>query len=377
MNHRFTSVPGLGARLVLAFGAVAVLGTVLSGGVRDAQAQAGSAPMNWGDDASTVALWTFDGNGYNVSNTRTYCATGEADLTRFWNQSGGLSFDTGSRRQGSASVSLDGMTTLAAQSSVNNTRCLRQDSPNTWTMTFWMRNTAVNTRTSSPYPMLIFNRDEAAVGANALNGFYVTYVNTGAGGTGNTYACTRGTNDSSDSCTPTIIGGVAPSPNWRFGAVQYTGTGLKYALEGAAFGPGTTHKLGKNPGTYPFQLSHVVNPGNESGVIGNLDEVWWTSAVLTQPQVCRVRSVGVQGSLGWCDGAAWKSCNSNADCGGRSGACNTAFASGGMAGTCVGQLSASGATDCNSVASLGSCNAVLTSSVIPAPTLLSVDPVLP
>lgn len=369
MEHRFPSVRALGA--------LTLLGLALAGGARDARAQAGSAPINWGDDASTVALWTLDGNGYNVSNSRTYCAAGEADLTRFWNQNGALTFDTANRRQGSASVSLDGATTLAAQSSVNGTRCLRQNSPDTWTMTFWVRNTAVNTRTSSPYPMIIFNRDEAAVGANGLNGFYVTYVNTGGQGTGNTYACTRGTNDSSDSCTPTIIGAFTPSTAWHFGAVQHTGTGLKYALEGAAFGAGTTHKLGKNPGTYPFQLSHVVIPGNESGVIGNLDEVWWTSEVLTQQEVCRVRSIGVQGSLGWCDGANWKSCNAHADCGGRAGACNTAYPSGGMAGTCVGQLSPSGPSGCTSVGNLGACNAVLTSSVIPAPTLLSVDPVLP
>jgi hypothetical protein len=374
MRHRFTSWSVAGARRVRALGALAALIGSLAAGVADVRAQ---APVNWGDDASTVALWTLDGNGYNVSNSRTYCAAGEADLTRFWNQGTTLNFDTNNRRQGSASVSLDGATTLAAQSSVNDTRCLRQNSPNAWTMTFWMRNTAVNTRTSSPYPMIIFNRDEAAVGPNALNGFYVTYVNTGSQGTGNTYACTRGTNDSIDSCTPTIIGGMAPSTAWHFGAVQHTGTHLKYALEGAALGAGTAHKLGKNPGTYAFQLSHVVIPGNESGVIGNIDEVWWTAAVLTQNQVCRVRSVGVQGSLGWCDGANWKSCNSNADCGGRAGACNTAFPSGGMAGTCVGQLSTTGPSGCNTVANLGACNAVLTSSVIPAPTLLSVDPVLP
>lgn len=27
----------------------------------------GSAPVNWGNDSSTVALWTFNGNANNVS----------------------------------------------------------------------------------------------------------------------------------------------------------------------------------------------------------------------------------------------------------------------------------------------------------------------
>ena len=129
---------------------------------RASDAQVGSAPVNWGDDSSTVALWTFNGNANNVSASRTYCAAGEADLTRYAGQSGGLSFDSSNRQEGSASIRLDGATTLAAQSSINDTRCLRTGSPNQWTMTFWMRNTSLNTATSSPFPMIIFNRDEAA-----------------------------------------------------------------------------------------------------------------------------------------------------------------------------------------------------------------------
>ena len=109
---------------------------------RAADAQVGSTPVNWGDDSSTVALWTFNGNASNVSASRTYCAAGEADLTRYAGQSGGLSFDSSNRQEGSASIRLDGATTLAAQSSINDTRCLRNASPNLWTMTFWMRASA-------------------------------------------------------------------------------------------------------------------------------------------------------------------------------------------------------------------------------------------
>src|SRR4029453_3557531 len=163
----------------------------------DAQTS-GSAPINWGDDSSTVALWTFNGNANNVSNSRTYCKAGEADLTRHVIQSGGLTFDTTNRREGSASVSLDGATTAAAQSSIKEPGCRRQDSPNQWTMTFWMRNTARNTNTSSPFPVVVFNCDETARGPNGLNGFYVTYVNDGGAAEGRTYACMRGANEGSD-----------------------------------------------------------------------------------------------------------------------------------------------------------------------------------
>jgi hypothetical protein len=368
-------------------GPLVILVLLMSIGAPAARAQtSGAPPVNWGNDPSTVALWTFNGNANNVSSSRTYCAAGEADLSRHVIQSGGLTFDTANRREGSASVSLDGATTLAAQSSINDTRCLRSGSPSQWTITFWMRNAARNTNTSSPFPMIIFDRDESAVGANALNGFYVTYVNDGGSSAGETYACTRATNGTSDQCTGFFAGAFAPSTSWHFGAVQYTGTALRYALEAAPFGSGVTTALGKNPGTYPFQLSHIVAPGDNSGVIGNEDEVWWTAAVLTQQQVCRVRSAGVQGGLGWCapDGVHWMACDQDADCGGRSGACNLAFPGvypQARKGTCVGHLGTGGSAPggCQTVADLGACNANLTGSVPPEsppspPVLLDVTP---
>jgi len=376
-------------RSAAAIGSFALL---LAAVAADAQVT-GSAPVNWGDDPSTVALWTFNGNANNVSNSRTYCAAGEADLSRYIGQSGGISFDSNNRREGSASVSLDGGTTLAAMSSINDTACLRGGSPDQWTMTFWIRNTALNNDTSSPFPMIIFNRDESASGSGALSGFYVTYINDGGSTEGRTYACTRASGENTDTCTPFIASALSPSTNWHFGAVQYTGSALRFALEAAPFSNAVTHKLGKNPGTYPFELSHIVSPADKSGVIGNEDEVWWTAAVLTQQQICRVRSVGVQGGLGWCapDGTHWMACDSDADCGGsgRAGACNLAFPGTvpqARKGTCVGHLGTgvSVPAGCQTVADLGPCNANLTGAVQPPPppnntppsppTLLDVQP---
>ena len=266
---------------------------------------------------------------------------------------GTIAFDTVNRREGAASFSFDGNTTLAAAAD-----CLRQNGPPQWTLTLWARSTA----RSAPYPMLVLDRNETG----ARYGFFVTYV----GATDQTYACLD--TNSVDTCSSLIDDVFTPDGSWHFSATQYTGTQLNYALDGAAFSNPVTVGFTPNTGTYPFQLSHVVAPGTGTGVIGNEDEVWWTDAVLTQQQLCRVRAVGVQGTLGWCAGslhhvrehhAAWASCNSDADCGGRAGACNTGFPGGGTSGTCVGNLLTAvqgGPSGCNTVAALGACNAVLT-----------------
>ena len=95
---------------------------------RASDAQVGSAPVNWCDDSATVALWTFNGNANNVSASRTYCAAGEADLTRYAGQSGGLSFDRAIVRREARRYALDGATTLR-RSRRSTTRCLRTGSP--------------------------------------------------------------------------------------------------------------------------------------------------------------------------------------------------------------------------------------------------------
>ena len=46
---------------------LAIVSLVLLLTARGSDAQVGSAPVNWGNDPSTVALWTFDGNANNVS----------------------------------------------------------------------------------------------------------------------------------------------------------------------------------------------------------------------------------------------------------------------------------------------------------------------
>jgi hypothetical protein len=307
--------------------------------------------MNWGNDPSTVAFWTFEGGSTkNVSTSTRYCSPASlADLSLY---NGTIVFDTANRREGAASFAFDGNTTLASSAD-----CLRQNGPQHWTLTLWARSTSA----TAPYPMLVFNRNESG----ARFGFYVTYV----AATGQTYACLD--TNSVDTCSTLFNGVFTPDGSWHFSATQYTGSQLSYALDGAALSNPVTVGFTPNNGTYPFQLSHVVGPGTNTGVIGNEDEVWWTDAVLTQQQLCRVRSVGVQGALGWCAGSAWATCNGDADCGGQAGACNTNFPAGGQRGTCVGNLltaAEGGPAGCNTVAALGSCNAPLTAGSSPTTT---------
>jgi hypothetical protein len=263
-----------------------------------------------------VALWTFEGNStQNVSTSTRYCnPASQANLSLY---NGTMAFDGANHRQGSTSFSFDGNTTLASSAD-----CLRQDGPAQWTLTLWARSTS----SSAPYPMMVFNRNESGRKVRLLRHLR--------------------RRQRSDLCVPrhrqrghvrALANNVfEPDGSWHFSATQYTGTQLNYAVDGAAFAKPVTVDFTPNTGTYPFG-SRVVGPGTGTGVIGNEDEVWWTDAVLTQQQLCRVRAVGVQGSLGWCAGSAWASCDADADCGGRAGACNTSFPSGGKRGTAFGE----------------------------------------
>src|SRR5262249_32509637 len=306
-----------------------------------------SPPVNWGNDPSTVALWTFEGNSTrNVSTSTRYC--NPASLANLSLYNGTAAFDTANRREGGASFSFDGNTTPASSAD-----CLRQNGPHQWTLTLWARSTS----SSAPYPVMVLNRNESG----ARYGFFVTYV----GANGQSYACLDTNNV--DTCSAQLSNVFKPDGSWHFSVTQYTGSQLNYAIDGAAFSHPVTVSFTPNTGTYPFQLSHVVAPGTGTGVIGNEDEVWWTDAVLTQQQICRVRAIGVQGNLGWCSGSAWANCNSDADCGGRAGACNTSFPGGGRSGTCVGNLltaAQGGPSGCNTAtaAALGPCDAMLTAS---------------
>lgn len=340
-------------------------------------AEAG-APARWGDDPATIALWEWDSASTNSSSSTTYCAPASvANLTRFANQGGSLSYDTTNKRFGAASLSMDGCTTAAGVAS-----CLQQDLPTVFTFTTWMRNTATNTNTSSPYPMIYFNRDESCPTPGdsvCLYGQYLTYINDGGGAAGHMYGCTRAPFQTADVCTPFLISYLTPSTAWRFVGLKYTGTALQITNGGIPWAQrSVTTPLGKNPATYPFQLSHIVSPGNCSGIIGNYDDSWLVARDLTDAQTCRVKAVGVNGGAGWCDDASpttWKACATDADCGGRTNACNATF------GRCVGYLTNVGSeTPCNEVADLGDCNAALgggaapTATVTTTPTAATVTP---
>ena len=249
-----------------------------------------------------------------------------------------------------SSFAFDGNTTLASSAD-----CLRQSGPSRWTLTLWARSTS----STAPYPMLVFNRNESG----ARYGFYVTYV----AGNGQTYACLD--SNSVDTCSTLVNNVFKPDGSWHFSATQYTGSQLNYAVDGAAFSNPVT------VGLHPEHRARIPSSSRTSwvrarrtGVIGNEDEVWWTDAVLTQQQLLPgpVRRCPGQPRAG-APASAWATCDTDADCGGRAGACNHELPGGGKRGTCVGNLQTAaqgGPTGCNTAtrARWVCCDAVLTAA---------------
>jgi len=329
------------------------------------------APQNWANDTQTVAFWDFDSNLLNRSTSTAYCnPVTDADLA-LWGTGGVLQYDTASKAQGTASLLLNGSTTVSQPAPPTAAReCLRQNSPTAWTYTQWVRND--NTVVNCSGNTIPFDRDYPSTGGG--DGWWLQFIGNGdnvCGVTGRTNLCswTGGVNNP---CKSLLNDPLQNDSQWRFVVAQYTGTQMGLAVDGADHtADRVTSPLPRNRGTYPFQIGHQP-PGGQFHV----DEVWWTAAQLTQQQACRVRAIGVQGDKGWCNGSSWAVCNTDADCGGRAGACNALFPSGGKAGTCVGNLAKhpageSAPVGCSTVANLGACNAALAG---PVPTTTTTAP---
>jgi hypothetical protein len=354
--------------------------TVVAGGIPAA---------NWGNDPSVVAWWPYDGDTSNHSTSTGYCSPpSNANLGLYVQNGttyGALNFDSVNKKVGTSSFLFNGDTTLAQ---IDNDTCLRSAQPNQWTFTWWGRVTGANgTASCSPYPFFLFNRDENDNGTCPLCGTYVEYIMDGSTANGRTYVSTHNSTDGTLSSNDFIVypnggGGNTWFLNnsvWHFGAVQYDGTNLKYSIDGSNAPGSGAHALGKNPGTYPFQISHDSNSTCHAGVIGNQDDVFWTDQVLSTAQICRLMACGVDGSKCWCqDANTYRPCNTDADCNGLAGACNTNFpnASPPFSGTCVGNLnptSNGGIAGCAQVSDLPPCGAILTGTTTTAASTTTHD----
>ncbi len=367
----------LGGHSALGGGVVAGGGPAATGGGGLASVGGGGpvpgseAPKNWGNNAQTVTLLTFDNTLENVSTSTSWChPTSDGNLA-LWNSNGAWESDgavtfADDAVQGVAALSLDGNTTIEQPPPPTPERdCMRSASPESWTYTTWVRNraTVVN---DSGY-MFPFARDYYSTGGGS--GWWLQFVGLGSGVggvTGRLSLCGWMDGPSgaiSLECKNDVTDPIVNDGEWRFVLAQYTGEELRLAVEGGnhTLG-GVAYALQQNQGTYAWQLGH-----KPPGGVFDVDEVWWTSAQLSLSQACRVRSVGVQGELGWCEGATWAACEADAQCGGRVGACNHAFdpdGAGPSTGTCVGRLGVSLASEaipstCDEVADLGACDADL------------------
>jgi hypothetical protein len=309
------------------------------------------APADWTADPATVAYWPFDtlvgGVTPNASASTTYCnPTTDGDM-QVGNNPEQLSLST-TRVQGSHSLNNAnslGQIKQVTNYGLNHARdCLRSQSPDQWTVLGWWRQTGTP---AYQYPQLIRNMDETL-----QNGWYLGLYQA----SGTIVGCV-GPGDNSSECVESkkvTLTGANIDSQWHMIAFSFSGQGGRFSLGldgtvAAAQGPtGISMTRNNVVAGYPFEQPHA--PGSYGGIIGQQDATWWVDRVLTQQQVCRAYAVNADGSMGWCDGAAWAACTSDAQCGDRPGACNVAL------GQCVGRLSTSGAAECNTVAELGPCN---------------------
>jgi hypothetical protein len=312
---------------------------------------AGVPPLNWTNDASTVAWWPFEGTSANTSTATTYCTGTNGNLTVAAN---GAQFTyLAPAAQGTLALNNgDGSGVLQGPLITGAGDCLRAQSPTAWTVSLWLKATV----SARPAAEIIRNGD--AVG----NGWSLR-MNTA---TGLLTLCAGGT-----ACNVGVVNLAFPLDNaWHLVTARYTGPGGSFSLAldanaSSATGPGAVSFNRNNwDGLgFPFLMPN-------GGITGSQDATWWLDSQLSNQQVCRIYAVQADGSRGFCDGsnqAAWRACTTDTDCGGRSGACNTQFPSGGKAGSCVGRLSTTPAT-CNELVELGPCNAALSTGATTSTT---------
>jgi hypothetical protein len=339
------------------------------------------APRNWTDDAATVAYWPFDNDYLNQSPATTWCNPVSNGDLRAGNNPSALVFSTDAV-QGTHSInnttSLGQIKDFELSGAAD---CLRSQSPTTWTfLSWWKRDgratygtacTGDGQCTAYPnqcdltvgrciygFPQLVRNEDETF-----QNGWHIQLEEM----TNKLVVCAGdGTNTSECNVGVTNYPNGFPSDGaWHMVTATYTGPGGNFAVgrDGVAqavTGPsGVTFVRNNVIAGYPFEMPHA--PGGYGGIRGKQDAVWWVDRVLTQEQVCRTYAVNADGSLGWCDGAAWATCTSDAQCGNRPNACNVGL------GRCVGRLGQSGQTACDAVAELGPCNVDLDGNAPPPP----------
>jgi len=95
---------------------------------------------------------------------------------------------------------------------------------------------------------------------------------------------------------------------------------------------------------------------------GNLDEDFNVDGLMLPSDVCRIRALGIQGTLGWCDGTdptQYKVCSADADCRDATHVTGVCDLGGGCTPgatcRCTGRLSG-GPTGCRTIADLPACN---------------------
>jgi len=329
------------------------------------------APNDWTAESDTVAWYPLDIDYTNHATSTTWCnPVSDADL-HIGNHPESLSLVTDAVQGSHSLFNSDSLGQLLADNALRPPHdCLRSQQPAPFTITGWWKQTA--DVPGYQYPQILRDQNDD----NSPTGQVGWLLQISPRNLGRLTACfgVQPTTNC-DPVTAVSSGGTSVIPidsQWHFVSFGWNGTGLFIGAEGIAqrwVGPAAAMQKNATPptsSTFTFEYPHA--PGAYGGVIGNQDALWWVGRTLSTQQACRARAVHPTGERGWCSGASWAACTTDADCNNRVGACNATFHQ------CVGLLSGTGPTGCQAVADLGACNATLAGGVIPTTTTTTTVP---
>jgi len=324
--------------------AVCTLATVLSSGAP--AAASGSAPVDWG--AFMVAWWNLDQDGTAIRPPETggTCPRSQCNLT----PSSAIPLDTsaGDFAEGNGANAFSAAS-LQSLSCKQFTTCEELNIPDGHDITWggWARPTS----TGSFYSIV-----STAMSPNSKGGYYVQIapdetlwcvIAENVGGTEHEHFA--------------ITSSTIPTNTLHHAACTYRdgAATLQAFVDGAASGA-----------SVPAHYTHAIEPptfeisGHLSGFSfdGQIDEPFVFDGAMAAGDICRIRSIGIQGRRGWCDASdpqLYAACSTDADCNGRTGACD------GGTGRCTGRLS-SGPTGCRVTTDLPPCNSSQPTGALPA-----------
>jgi len=270
-------------------------------------AGSGSAPVDWTQGAHVIAAWPGDNSSTNTG-PGTSCNGTPANCDLNWGGSELYTNTSGLFTEGTYGFLLNGASGFGppdATPYVTRT-------PSAFSLCLWAYNT-----TNTGFPYIAASTDFANSGwqidTNQSNGNVNFEVyQTGVGG----HIISKGS--------------LFPQNSWGHLCVDTTTAAQHlYGNGGTVVTGAATYTPQSAPG------AQLVFSPSATRWTGYMDDLYMTSAILTAQQDCRIGALTAKGLLGWCDqsdATNYRACTSDADCGGRTGACDV------TSQLCIGRL---------------------------------------